>query len=127
MKKLVVSILCILLFAAAPAFAKELGPYSEAAFSQAKKEGKTLLLDFHAPWCPVCQRQEPVLQKLLDRPEFGHIVALKVDYDWVPELKKELGVSRQSTLVVFKGSSEVSRLVGSTEAHEIETLLRQAL
>jgi thiol:disulfide interchange protein len=37
------------------AFAGEIKPYNEVALQEATAAGKTILLDFHADWCPVCR------------------------------------------------------------------------
>ena len=35
-------------------------PYSQAEFNKLAAEGKPILLDFRADWCPTCGAQEPV-------------------------------------------------------------------
>ena len=112
---------------AASALAGEIKPYSEAAFAEAKAAGKTVLLDFHADWCPVCKKQGPVLGGLVREDKLKDIAAFKVNYDDETALKKQLKVTSQSTLIVFKGEKLVSRAVGVTDKDKIRALIEKAL
>jgi thioredoxin 1 len=112
---------------AASALAGEIKPYSEAAFAEAKAAGKTVLLDFHADWCPVCKKQGPVLGGLVREDKLKDIAAFKVNYDDETALKKQLKVTSQSTLIVFKGEKLVSRAVGVTDKDKIRALIETAL
>jgi thiol-disulfide isomerase/thioredoxin len=62
-----------------PASAAEWKPFSAAAFTAAQKEGKSILVDIFAPWCPVCRAQAPILENLTAEPKFNDLVVLKVD------------------------------------------------
>ena len=84
-------------------------PYTAEGDKAAMGEGKTTLLFFHAPWCPVCKAQEPKVQAHLNGAH-KEVVAFKVDYDSNLALRKELKVEKQSTLILYRGMKEVSRL-----------------
>ncbi len=45
------------------AFARAPVEYTDAAFDAAQKEGKSILIDVSAPWCPTCKAQAPILAK----------------------------------------------------------------
>ena len=49
------------------------------------------------------------------------------DYDFEDALKKKLGVTMQSTFVVFKGGKEVGRSTGQTQKQAISDLFDKAL
>jgi hypothetical protein len=87
----------------------ELRPYTAEAVKSAMAEGKTTLLFFHAPWCPVCRAQEPKVNAHLNGAH-RDIAAFKVDYDSNTALRKELKVDKQSTLILYRGTKEVARL-----------------
>ena len=112
---------------AASALAGEIKPYNEAAFAEAKAAGKTVLLDFHADWCPVCKKQGPVLGSLVQEDKLKDIAAFKVNYDDETALKKQLKVTSQSTLIVFKGEKLVSHAVGVTDKDKIRALIEKGL
>jgi len=84
-------------------------PYTADAFDAAKAEGKTTVLFFHAPWCPVCKAQEPKVTSHLNG-DARNVVAFRVDYDSNVALRKELAVEKQSTLIMYQGRTEVARL-----------------
>jgi thiol-disulfide isomerase/thioredoxin len=114
-------------FVAATASATESKPYQAAAFQQAQADGKTVLVDFAASWCPTCRKQGPVIDGLLKQEKFKDVVAFKADYDEEKDLKKALKVASQSTLVVFKGDKEMARAAGITSPEAIGELLAKGL
>ena len=78
--------LLLSLASVAPAFAAQALPAYSPQQSQAlQAQGKTVLVDVYAPWCPTCRAQEPVLEKLLKEPEFAGIAALRLDTQLMPE------------------------------------------
>jgi thioredoxin len=64
-----------------PASAAEWKPFSASAFAAAQKEGKSILIDIFAPWCPVCRAQNPILVQLTREPKLKDLVVFKVDFD----------------------------------------------
>jgi thiol-disulfide isomerase/thioredoxin len=120
----------ILAFAAlswVPADAAEWKPFSQAALAAAKKDGKPILIDIFAPWCPVCKAQKPILDELTAKPEFKDLVVLKVEFDNQGDDVRALGAQSQSTLIAFNGEKETARTVGDTNPASIESLLKSAL
>ncbi|MFN3892087.1 MAG: thioredoxin family protein [Beijerinckiaceae bacterium] len=114
-------------FAFTPASAQEAWPFEMRAFEKAKAEGKSIFIDVTAPWCPTCKRQEPIIKSLLKKPEFRNMEVFAVDFDNQKDALKALGVTRQSTLIAFKGAKETMRNVGVTDPKAIEDLMRSAL
>ena len=132
-KPMIKRILSFVLFAgtlalfATGATAGESRPFNAAEFGKAQADGKTILVDFAASWCPTCKKQGPVITNLLKDEKFKDVVAFKADYDTEKELKKQMKVSSQSTLVVFKGAKEAGRAAGITEPSAIGALLTKGL
>jgi thioredoxin 1 len=104
------------------ASAGEWQAFNQESFDSAKSKGKTVILDFHATWCSTCKKQKPILESLVKEPDFDSVVAFTVDHDNATELKKSLKVQKQSTLIVFKGATEVGRQMGLTNKDEIKAL-----
>jgi len=102
-------------------------PFDPAAFQQAQAAGKTIVVDFHADWCPTCKKQAPVIVELLKEERFSGVVVFVANYDTQIELKRQLKVSRQSTLVVFKGEREVGRSTGVSRKAGIASLFEKGL
>ncbi len=99
--------------------------YTEVEFNQLQKEGKSILVVVHAPWCPTCRAQAPIINELLSENEFKEINALRVDFDSQKDILKKLNVSKQSTLILFKGGKEVARSTGDTSLWNVEKLLKK--
>jgi thiol:disulfide interchange protein len=91
------------------------------------KEGKSILVDVHADWCPTCKTQEPIVSDLLKTPEFQGITGMRVDFDKQKDALKRFKVMYQSTLIVFKGGKEVGRSTGDTHKDSIAALLKKAI
>lgn len=107
--------------------ASEIKDFNEKAFQSAQAQGKTIVLDFHADWCGTCAQQEKSLKSVLTDPKLQSVVGFKVDFDRSDKLKQVNKVQKQSTLIVFKGSTEVARAMGITEQKEIASLLAKGL
>lgn len=106
--------------------ALEIQVYSPAALSAAQQAGKPVALHFHADWCPTCRAQEKVFQNLKTDKDLD-LTLLVVDYDKERELKKQLQVRAQSTVIVYKGSKETARSGGETDAAKLKAVLKSAL
>jgi thiol-disulfide isomerase/thioredoxin len=115
------------LLGALPASAAEWKPFSASAFAAAQKEGKSILVDIFAPWCPVCRAQNPILVQLTREPKFKDLVVFKVDFDNQLGDVRALKANSQSTLITYKGEAEKGRSVGDTNEKFIAALLQSAL
>jgi thioredoxin 1 len=100
-------------------------PFTAEAFKSATQAGKTTLVFFHAPWCPVCKAQEPKVLAHLNG-DHTDIVAFKIDYDTNLGLRKEMKVDKQSTLILYKGATEVARLSYKSDTASIDELFSHA-
>jgi thiol-disulfide isomerase/thioredoxin len=124
---LAAGILAGAMFGSLPAIAADWEPFTQAEFSAAQKDGKSMLVDITAPWCPTCRAQKPILEELTAKPEFKDLVVLVVDFDHQTDDVRALKAQRQSTLITFKGAEEIARSVGETNPGLIEALLKSAL
>ena len=112
--------------AAAFASAAEV-PFDKAKFDAAVAGGKPVVVDFAASWCPTCRAQKPIVQGLLSEKKLEPLTLFVADFDTETALKKQLGVTQQSTFVVFKGGKEVGRSTGQTQKQAIADLFDKAL
>jgi thiol-disulfide isomerase/thioredoxin len=115
------------LCASAPAFAAEEQPFTRQAFLAAQKDGKSILVEIHASWCPTCQAQRPILGKLFADPKFKNLAVFRVDFDSQKDEVRNFKARIQSTLITFKGNEEIARSVGDTNPDSIADLLTLAL
>jgi thioredoxin len=115
------------LFGSLPASAAEWKPFDAASFAAAKKEGKSILVDIFAAWCPTCRAQNPILVQLTREPKFKDLVVFKVDFDTQKDDVRALKAQSQSTLIAYKGETETDRSVGDTNPASIAALVESAL
>ena len=114
-------------FASHGAFAGERANFTQAGFEAAQKAGKPILVEVHASWCPVCKTQAPILGELRAAPKFKDLSVFTVDFDSQKDVLKSFGVTKQSTLIVFKGTKETGRSTGDTQKAALESLLVKSL
>lgn len=112
--------------AALAAIAAEM-PYDKAQFDTALAAGKPVIVDFSASWCPTCKAQKPIVEGLMKEKKLEPVTLFVADYDKEAALKKQLGVTQQSTFVVFKAGKEVGRSTGQTQKQAIADLFDKAL
>ena len=124
---IVVIVASAAVFVSLPASAAEWKPFDAASFAAAKKEGKSILVDIFAVWCPVCRAQNPILVQLTREPKYKDLVVFKMDFDKQKNDVRALNAQNQSTLIVFKGETEIDRSVGDTDKDSIAALLDKAL
>ena len=112
---------------AAPAFAAETIPYTPQAFEAAQKDGKSILVEIHATWCPTCKAQAPILADLEKDAKFRNLLVVHVDFDSQKDAVRRFGARMQSTLITFKDGKETARSVGVTDRESIANLLDKAI
>ncbi len=95
--------------------------FDQSKFEAAVADGKKVLLDFYASWCPTCRANEPIVDSAFDN--YSDIVVFRVDYDNEAELKKEYSVSTQSTYLFLENGEEKDRYVGALSEDKLANLL----
>ena len=115
------------ILAASPALAENAPAFDAKAFAAAQKAGKPILIAVHAPWCPTCKAQAPILSDLRAEPRFRDLVYFVVDFDSQKDLLNRFGVRTQSTLIAFKGEREAARSVGDTRRDSIFAMVGKAI
>jgi thiol-disulfide isomerase/thioredoxin len=109
------------------AAAAEFRPFDQAAFEQAQADGRPILIEVFAPWCPTCRAQSPIVRATAADVAFANLIVFRIDYDNQRAAWRALNVRRQSTLIAYNGARETGRLVAATDPNRIETLMRSAL
>jgi len=115
--------LWVSLLAATMAHALEIKPYSAGELAALKTAGRPFAVHFHADWCPTCVNQSKALEQIKSDPALKSVTVLVADFDKEKDLKREMKVRSQSTLVGFKGAQEAARDGGSTQPEQLRAFL----
>ena len=109
------------------ASARDVQAYDAAAFAAAQAAGQPILVEIHAVWCGTCKIQKAIIGDLVKQADLAKLHIFRVDFDDQKDAVAAFGADIQSTLIVFKGRTEVGRTVGETSGKAIESLLRLAI
>jgi thioredoxin 1 len=94
--------------------------YSAELAKSAAVDGNSVIF-FHAPWCPTCKAAEADINTNLTKLD-SKLTIFKTDYDTSTELKKQYGVTSQSTFVkVDKDGKLIKKGSGFTTVDAINS------
>ncbi len=87
--------------------------YDDITVKNALASGQQVALFFHAPWCPTCRSMD---KSLASSSIPSNTLVVKVDYDTSDSLKRQYGITSQSTTVVLNsdGTARSKRIGGMT-------------
>lgn len=122
-----VALFALLGFAAEARAETRFESFTTERFEALKAEGRPILIDVWAPWCPTCRSQAPKLEALLAEQAFADFAGLKLHWDDQREIARGLGAPRQSTLFVFSGSEQRAMSVAETDTERLREVLQTGL
>lgn len=99
--------------------------FSEESFEDARaramREQKLFIVDATAVWCGPCKQMDrttwvdPRVESWFDQ----HAIAVQVDVDEQEALARQLRIEAMPTVIVFKGETELDRVVGLQRADQL--------
>ena len=88
-------------------------------------DGKTVLVDYWAPWCGYCRRIGPAYEKIAE--QYGDkIVVAKVNIDEEPLLAQHEQIEVIPTLVLYKNGKPADFVVAPESKAAIEEFIKEA-
>ena len=125
MKKILT--LCLLLLAFNVNAMEKETTFKKELFNKAQSEGKVVVVSSWIKYCPSCASQMKVLQKAKKEGELLDIKFDNIEYFAFDVTNRDIAnsfdVLYQTTLLIFKGDTEVYRSIGEVT----EDLIYQAL
>ena len=120
----IIFVLAAMILPGVVALAAQTANFDQNRFATAQEEGRPILVDIRASWCPTCAAQKPIIERLTAAPEYKNLLILQVDFDSQTDVVRDFGARSQSTLIAFRGTRETARSVGDTDEKSIAGLLR---
>ena len=99
--------------------------FSIEVFEKAKASGKTIVINSYEIWCGTCSTQTKVLNQA--EKEFKEIIFLSYEQSKNEDIANKLGIKYWTTIVVYKGNNEVSRLIGQTQKEKIYSTIKKGI
>nr|WP_298897593.1 thioredoxin family protein [uncultured Altererythrobacter sp.] len=126
-----ITVVAAVFFAAAQLTAKDAPEgwvqYTPEAFAAAQASGDPVVVDVFAPWCPTCRAQAPILDELRQDDRLADATFIKVNFDENKAFLRAHRIPRQSTILVFKGRTEVARSIAETNRMRLRAAVLNAL
>ena len=101
--------------------------FSEGNFEQeVTKSSVPVLVDMWAAWCGPCRIIAPVVEELAGKYQ-GKMKMGKLNVDDYPALAGQFRIMNIPTLLLFKGGSEVDRIVGVVPKEELTRRIERVI
>ena len=99
--------------------------FSVEIFEKAKASGKTAVVNSYEVWCGTCSKQTKILNQA--EKEFKNIIFLSYEQSKNKNIAQLLGIKFWTTIVVYKGSDEVARIVGQIDKEVIYSAIQKGI
>jgi thioredoxin 1 len=120
-----ITIILTLLFCISASAVEKKTNFSIETLEKAKASGKTIVVNSYEVWCGTCSKQTKILNKAEE--EFTEVIFLSYEQSKNKHIAKKLGIKHWTTIVVYKGSNEVSRIIGQTDKEIIYSAIKKGI
>ena len=94
-------------------------------FEEAKKNGETVVVTAWNKYCGTCKRQKVVLDQA--EKDFKDVLFLYYNHPKMKDIAKYLKIDHRSTILVYKGNTEVSRTLGQVDKSVIYSNIKKGI
>ena len=94
-------------------------------FEEAKKNGETIVVTAWNKYCGTCKKQKVVLDQA--EKDFKNVLFLYYSHPKMKNIAKYLKINHRSTILVYKGSAEVSRTLGQVDKSVIYSNIEKGI
>ena len=123
MKKILILFFTIFCFSASAVEKKT--NFSIEIFEKAKADGKTIVINSYNISCTTCAKQTKILDQA--QKEFEEIIFFSYDQNKNKDIAKKLDINFWTTIVVYKGNNEVTRIIGQTDKDIIYSAIKKGI
>lgn len=107
--------------------------FNKADYDKALSEGKVIVLDFYANWCPICRAEEPAIYEGFNSLTSDKVLGFRVNFNDTDTdedektLAKQFKIPYQHTKVILKNGKEFSRSLDSWDKATSDQEISKAL
>ena len=94
-------------------------------FEEAKKNGETIVVTAWNKYCGTCKKQKVVLDEA--EKDFDDVLFLYYSHPKMKNIAKYLKIDHRSTILVYKGNTEVSRTLGQVDKSVIYSNIEKGI
>tara|TARA_Y100000741_G_C18235267_1_gene551418 strand:+ start:305 stop:676 length:372 start_codon:yes stop_codon:yes gene_type:complete len=99
--------------------------FTVEAFNEAKKAGKTIVINSWNKSCGTCALQTKILNEA--QRDFPDVIFLSYEQTKYKDIANLLNVDFWATIIVYKNNKEVAKEIGITDKSDIYTLIRKEI
>jgi thioredoxin 1 len=97
---------------------------SDMTFNETLNTSKIVVVDCWAEWCGPCKMIAPIIDKLAEEYS-GRVLFSKLNVDENPQTASKYGIMSIPTLLIFKSSKLVDKIVGAVPKNHIVTIMKK--
>ncbi len=94
-------------------------------FNEAKKNGKTIVINSWNKFCGTCAKQVKILNEA--KKDFPDVVFLSYEQTKNKDIAELLNVKYWATIVIYKKGIEISKEIGTTNKKDIYSLIKKEI
>lgn len=97
--------------------------YNAAAFENLLADGKPVMVEVYAPWCPTCLAQHKAFEALESEGKRPNLATIRVDFDRDVDFRKTYNINYTGTILLFEGGKLTAVQGGLTSPEKLEGFL----